>query len=379
MTGTPLIETDFIIVGAGIAGASIAHWLAPYARVIILERENQPGYHSTGRSAALFFPSYGTSQVRALTRASREFLEHPPHGFCSSPLLRRRGALTVAGEEHRKQLEQQWATLTSITGMARRLSAAEACAMVPVLKRERLYGGVFEPDAFDMDVDALHQGYLRAARRAGASLVCNAEVTAIERAADAWLTRTGHAVYRAPVIINAAGAWVDAVAHMAGVQPIDIQPKRRSAFVFTPPEKVDTRGWPLVIGADEDWYIKPDAGLLLGSAANADLVAPHDVQPEELDLALAIDRIETMTSLKIHRPTRAWAGLRSFVTDGDLVGGFDKTTMAFFWVAAQGGYGIQTSPAMGEACAALARGLPIPDRIRAFGVTAEILSPVRLQ
>jgi D-arginine dehydrogenase len=181
------------------------------------------------------------------------------------------------------------------------------------------------------------------------------------------------------VVINAAGAWCDVIAALAGVPRIGLQPKRRSAFTFAPPAGVDARHWPCLISADETWYVKQDAGMLLGSPANADPVDPQDVQPEELDIALAIDRIQEMTTLEIRRPARTWAGLRSFVADGDLVGGFDPAAPGFFWVAAQGGYGIQTSAAMGEACAALARGLPLPERIAGFGLTEAMLGPARLR
>jgi D-arginine dehydrogenase len=372
-------DADFIIIGAGIAGASVGCWLAPHARVIILERESQPGYHSTGRSAALYLESYGTPHVRALTLASRDFFEHPPPQFADHRLLTPRGALMVANTQQQGRLDQHWAILRSITVHARQMSPADTCSLVPVLRAERVLGSVYEPDAFDIDVHALHQGYLRVMRRAGSSLVCNADVSAIERTHAEWHVQAGDAVYRAPVIINAAGAWVDVVARLAGVAPIGIQPKRRSAMMFAVPEDVDARGWPMVMGADEDWYIKPDAGMLLGSPANADLVAPQDIQPEELDIALAIDRIEAMTTLTIRRPTRIWAGLRSFAADGDLIGGFDEAVADFFWVAGQGGYGIQTSPAMGEACAALARGLKTPQRLADFGVSAAILSPARLR
>jgi D-arginine dehydrogenase len=375
----PNLDADFIIIGAGIAGASVACWLAPHARVIVLERENQPGYHSTGRSAALYLESYGTPHVRALTLASRAFFEDPPQGFADHRLLTRRGALTVASEQQQDRLEQHWAMLRSITTHARQMSPADTRSLVPVLRPERVLGSVYEPDAFDIDVHALLHGYLRVMRRAGGALVCNAEVSAIERTHATWQVHAGDALYRAPVIINASGAWVDVVARLAGVAPIGIEPKRRSAFLFAAPEGVDARGWPLVLGVDEDWYLKPDAGMLLGSPANADPVAPQDIQPEELDIALGIDRIEEMTTLTIRRPTRVWAGLRSFVADGDLIGGFDETVADFFWVAAQGGYGIQTSPAMGEACAALARGLGTPTRIADVGLTAAILSPARVR
>ncbi|CAN7307006.1 FAD-dependent oxidoreductase [Variovorax paradoxus] len=370
---------DYLVIGGGIAGASVAHWLAPHARVILLEREAQPGYHSTGRSAALFMESYGTAQVRALTMASRAFLEHPPEGFSEHPLLTPRGAMMVASTEHLAELESHWNVLRAMNTGATRLGSEEALAMVPALRPEQVAGAVYEPDAADMDVHAIHQGYLRGMRQAGGKLVCDAGVTAIERIGERWRVTAGGNVYEAPVLLNAAGAWVDTIARMAGVKPIGIEPRRRSAFVFAPPEGSSVAHWPMVFGADEGWYIKPDAGMLLGSPANADLVEPQDVQPEELDIAFAIHRIEEATTLAIRRPARTWAGLRSFVADGDLVGGFDPDAPGFFWVAAQGGYGIQTSAAMGEACAALARGLPLPERIAGFGLTAEMLGPQRLR
>jgi D-arginine dehydrogenase len=268
--------------------------------------------------------------------------------------------------------------LRSISPRGERWDAAAAIARVPVLRPERVLGAVYEPDAADMDVHAIHQGYLHRLRRHGGELVCNAEVRAIERSGGRWLVQAGGREYRAPLLVNAAGAWCDVIATLAGVEPIGLVPKRRSAFLFAPPPGVDIRDWPLCIGADHTWYLKPDAGLLLGSPANEDPMTPQDVQPEELDIALAIHHIEDMTTLQIRRPTRTWAGLRSFVADGDLVGGFDAEAPGFFWLAAQGGYGIQTSAAMGEACAALVRGEPLPQRIADFGVTAATLGPGRL-
>ena len=377
--GTSPVAADFIIVGGGIAGASVGYWLASHGRVLLLEREAQPGYHATGRSAALFMESYGTPQVRALTMASRAFLAQPPAGFAEHPLLAPRGALMVASPGQEALLDEYWRVLSTVTGNARRLDGAQACALVPILRREQVAGAVLEPDAADMDVHAIHQGYLRGMRRAGGTVVCGAEVTALQRVAHRWQVHAGGTVYESPMVLNAAGAWVDRLAALAGVAPIGIEPRRRSAFVFALPDGVDATRWPMTIGAAEDWYIKPDAGMMLGSPANADVVEPQDVQPEELDIALAIHRIEAMTTLTIRRPARTWAGLRSFVADGDLVGGFDPEAAGFFWVAAQGGYGIQTSAAMGEACAALARGLQMPAKIAAFGLDAAMLGPARLR
>lgn len=370
---------DFLVVGSGIAAASIGYWLAPHGRVILLEREEQPGYHSTGRSAAMFIESYGTPQVRALTMASRAFFNAPPEGFTEQPILTPRGALMVARHGEEALLEEQWRVMHSVTARAQRLDAAQACAMVPVLRQEKVLGAVYEPDAVDMDVHSLHQGYLKGVRRCGGVVLCNSEVTALERVAGHWHVRARGAQHRAPVVINAAGAWCDTVARLAGAQPIGIVPKRRSAFIFAPPPGMDVSRWPMFIGVDESWYVKPDAGMLLGSPANAEPVEPQDVQAQEYDVALGIHRIEEMTTMQIRRPTRTFAGLRSFVADGDLVGGFDADKPGFFWLAAQGGYGIQTSAAMGQACASLVRGLPIPAHIANFGLTEAMLSPRRIR
>jgi len=370
---------DCIIIGAGIAGASIGYSLAPYAKVLLLEREAQPGYHSTGRSAALFMESYGTPQVRALTVGSRPFFETPPDGFAEHPLLGPRGALMVASHGQEADLHAHWAVLQPISSRGELLDARGACVLTPVLRPELVLGAVYEPDASDMDVHAIHQGFLRGVRRAGGTVVSDAEVTSLRRRGGAWQVRAAGDLCEAPVVVNAAGAWADVIGALAGACPIGLQPRRRSAFIFAPPAGTSCAHWPMTAGIGEDWYIKPDAGQLLGSPANADLVEPHDVQPEEMDIALAIDRIERMTTLAIRRPSRTWAGLRSFVADGDLVGGFDAGLPGFFWVAAQGGYGIQTSPAMGEACAALVRGLPLPEHIARLGLTPAMLSPMRLQ
>jgi D-arginine dehydrogenase len=372
-------SADFIVIGAGIAGAAIGHFLASRGSVIVLERESQPGYHSTGRSAALFLESYGTPQVRALTRASRSFLEHPPAGFAEGPILSPRGALTVSTAEQLPLLDQHWAVLRTISERARRLDGAAACDLVPALRPERVAGGVYEPDAADIDVHALHQGYLRQLKRRGGRVVTDAEARSLAHRGGVWHVEAGGRTWQAPVVVNAAGAWCDVVGRLAGATPIGLVPKRRSAFVFAPPSGLAVARWPAFVSVDESWYVKPDAGQLLGSPANADPVEPQDVQPEEMDIALAIDRIEAMTTLKIVRPQRTWAGLRSFVADGDLVGGFDAERPGFFWLAAQGGYGIQTSAAMGAACAAVAAGEPIPEPIARFGLTEAMLSPRRLR
>jgi D-arginine dehydrogenase len=354
------MKVDIAIVGAGIAGAAAACCAAPHARVLLLEREAQPGLHSTGRSAAMFEESYGPAPVRALTRASRAFFEQPGAGFAEVPLLQPRGAMFIAAADRLAPLRELLATLRAEGVAAELLDTAAALARCPVLRPEAVAAAVLDPGAADIDVHALHQGYLKRARAAGAVLHCQAEVQRLERTAEGWRLHSAAGVVEAAVVVNAAGAWADELAARASLPGIALQPKRRSAFVFEPPEGVDARAWPLVVDIDESFYVKPEAELLLGSPANADPVPPHDVMPEELDIATAIHRIEAATTLRIRRPRRSWAGLRSFVPDGSLVIGPEPGEPAFVWLAGQGGYGIQSSPAAGELAAALALGRPLP-------------------
>lgn len=374
-----MIETDFIIIGAGIAGASTGYWLSRHGRVVVLERESHPGYHSTGRSAALYTAAYGTPQVRALTVASRAFFDQPPEGFCEHPLLTPRGEMTVDFDNDPAELQRQYLSAKASVPQMQLLDADEACARLPILRRDKVHGALYDPTASDIDTDALHQGYLRGLRRNQGQLHTDCEVIGLERDAQgSWLIRTSGQSFSAPVVINAAGAWADQIGSLAGARPLGLQPKRRAAFIFAGPQDQDCQHWPMLVSLDESFYLKPDAGMFLGSPANADPVQPHDVQPEELDIALGIHRIEEATTLSIRRPTRTWAGLRSFVSDGDLLAGFDPQVPGLFWVAGQGGYGIQTSPAMGQASAALVRGAGLPRELAAFGLDAAMLSPARL-
>ncbi len=370
-----VLDFDAIVIGAGMAGASVAYFMAPHVRVLVLEREAFAGMHSTGRSAALFSETYGSPQVRALTRAARPFLMRPPAGFAEQPILTPRGA-TIIG--HAKQTDDVLGLYEAIVPFTRDIElrdTAHLLAAVPVLRPEAARIGLHEPGAADIDVNELHQGFLRGLRARGGELRLNAGIRAISRSADGWQVDDGEQAFRAPLLLNAAGAWVDQVATLAGVTPIGIVPKRRTVFLFDPPENLATAHWPFITSFDESFYFKPDAGLLLGTCANADPVEPHDVQPEDYDIALGIHRIEEATTMTIRRPRRSWAGLRSFVADGDLVGGFAPDAPGFFWVAAQGGYGIQTSAAMGEACAHLALGRPLPSPLVDAGLSAAMLAP----
>lgn len=377
---------DVVIVGAGIAGASLAYRLAqqaqPPLRVLLLERESQPGYHSTGRSAAMFMETYGTPQIQALTRASRAFYEQPPEGFTEHPLLQERGCLYIASEAQRDTLIQSFEAARALAGNVQLLDADAAQAYVPCLRPQAVAGGaMFEADARDLDVHALHQGFLAGARRQGVVLRCNAHVQSGQAAGDGrWmLTLADGTQLDAGIVVNAAGAWADVLAERCGVAPVGLQPCRRSAFTFAAPEGVDASHWPAVVGIDESFYFKPDAGQLLGSPANADPVDAHDVVAEELDVATGIYHIEEATTLTIRRPAHVWAGLRSFVPDGDLVVGFDLDQPGFFWLAAQGGYGIQSAAGVSAMAAALLLGQPLPGALVDEGVAPSLLSPARLR
>jgi len=375
-----MIDTDIAIIGAGIAGASLAWHLAPHARVLLLEREAQPGQHSTGRSAAMFMETYGPPQARALTRASRAHYQQPPAGFCDSPILAPRGVLYVGWEGQQAALEALYTELSQSGAPVGRISAAEALARVPVLRADGLLDAVTEPEAMDIDVNALHQGYLRGLRQSGGALRCKAELLSANRDGANWtLTLRDGTTVRCQQLVNAAGAWADAVATLCGAQAVGVQPKRRSAFTFAAPEGLDTRRWPTVAAVDDTWYFKPDAGQLLGSPANADPVDAHDVVPEEMDIALGIHGIEQATALRIRRPQRTWAGLRSFAPDGELVIGWDRAVPGLFWLAGQGGYGIQSADGAAQLAASLVLGQPLPAHLQQQGVQAAAMSPSRFQ
>ena len=373
---------DVVVVGAGMAGASVGWQLAQAGqRVLLLERESQPGYHTTGRSAALFEEHYGPEQVQALTRASRAFYEHPPAGFVDTPILHPRGVMYVGTAAHKSLIDAAYTEAVEHSPDAQRLDGDALRAIVPVLNAS-IVDGFVDDGARDIDVNALHQGFLRGLRHAHGELWCNAEVTALTHDGNTrrWTIALadGRSVQTA-IVVNAAGAWADGIGELAGARAIGLVPARRSAFTFAVPEGMDATHWPAVISADESFYFKPDAGQLLGSPANADATYPHDVQPEEEDIATGIWNIEQATTLQIRRPSHTWAGLRSFVADGEMVIGWDDSVPNLFWVAAQGGYGIQSAAAYSLLARNLLLDEPIDESLLDQGVRLEALEPVRLQ
>lgn len=339
---------DIAIIGAGMAGASLAAGLAPRARVLVIEAEERPGYHATGRSAAFWTESYGGPVVQPLTTASGPFLRDG--GF-----LVPRGALTLARAGQEAEVEAFAARFAAL-GVAVDLLDRDAIAdRVPGL-REGWAMAAHEPDCCDIDVAALHQHYLAQARRGGAELLCAAGLAAAERQGDGWriTLRDGRQV-RARVLVNAAGAWADDVARAAGVRPLGIAPYRRTVAQLRTAPAVPA-SLPLVLDIAETFYFKPESGKLWLSPHDETPSAPCDAAPEELDVALAIDRLEQVVDWRIEAVERRWAGLRSFAPDRLPVYGFDGQVPGFFWFAGQGGFGIQTAPAAAAVGAALLLG-----------------------
>lgn len=368
-------EVDFLIIGAGIAGASVAAELSRTHRTCVVERELRPGYHATGRSAALHTEIYGSAPIRALTRASRNFFLEPEGG--RAPFATLRGCMFIATAAQVADLDK-FEALPDVAGAVTRLDAEAARQLVPALRPGVIVGALKELNAYDLDVDAIHQYFLRLLRSNGGGIACNAELVALSRNGSAWeatLADGQHIV--AAIVINAAGAWGDAVATMAGVAPVGLQPLRRTAALIDPPSGLQTSRWPAVIDIGELFYFKPDAGRLLLSPADETPSVPCDALADEIDVAIAVERIQQVADIEVTRAPQSWAGLRTFAPDRSPVVGFDPRSPGFFWLAGQGGYGIQTAPALARSAAALARGQPVPADIVDCGFDAALLAPGR--
>ena len=363
---------DVIVIGAGIAGVSAAAELAASARVIVLEREPQPGYHATGRSAAFFARGYGNAAARAFTLRSESFYRSPPPGFTDAPLFRPRPAIFFGRPDQEESLAAKRDEMPSL----QKLSAPAVRARSPVLSPDYLGGGLLDESGGDLDVDAILQGFLRRLRERGGILRVRQEVRALSFSAGVWKVTAGDETLSAPVVVNAGGAWVDEIAALAGLAPLGLQPKRRTAMLIDAPVGMDIAAWPLMVDVDERFYFKPDAGSLLLSPADETPSPPCDAQPEELDVALAVERFEAATGLAVPRVTHRWAGLRTFAPDRVFVVGYDPRVEGFFWLAGQGGYGVQTAPGLSRLAAALLLRSPLPEP--AEEDLAAQLSPQRL-
>ena len=371
---------DVVVVGAGMAGASVAHELAADRRVLLLETESQPGYHSTGRSAAVYIPAYDfhNKALLALTQASRRELESPSAAFHAGSLLHNRGLLYVATREELGALQAVYQTVSAAFPGVQWVDSGFIRRVLPELSDEYAGNAIFDPEAADIDVHALHQAYLRGFRHRGGRVACNAEALVIRRHQGAWKVTAGGQDWTAPVLVNAAGAWADHVAELAGVARVGIQPLRRTAVLIDPPQGAAVEQWPIAAEFTGKFYFKPDAGLLMASPADETPSPACDVQPEELDVAYATHFVEKALGMQVQRVRSSWAGLRCFVADRTPVVGYAQDAEGFFWLAGQGGHGIQIAPATARLAAALVCSKSPPDDLLQLGFDAALVSPARL-
>jgi D-arginine dehydrogenase len=349
---------DVAIIGAGIAGASVAAELDPSLSVVLLEAEDQPGYHATGRSAAFWDQCYGGPDVEPLTSASHAFLACPPQGFGRDTLLKQRGVLYLAKADHQAEVDAFIASFTGAVAL-HKVDRAYLESRIPRLS-ENWQIGVHAPETADIDVAGLHQGWLGQARRQGVELIRNARVSGIRREGDVWTLTTGEQQFRARTIVNAAGAWADDIARLAGVAPIGIAPYRRTVVqARVSPAAPDDL--PLVIDLGGTFYFKPDTGGRLWISPHDEVAcAAGDAAPEEMDVAVTLDRFIQATGWHVEVVERKWAGLRSFAPDRLPVIGHEPSVPGFFWCAGQGGFGIQTAPAIAGLSVSLIQNKPLP-------------------
>ncbi len=370
-------QSDFLVIGAGIAGASAAYELQRFGSVRVLEAEPQPGAHTTGRSAAFLVESYGNTTVQRLTRASRSFLEDPPDGFSSLPILKPRPSLTIARPDQCQRLQDH--TKLAVEAGARLESVTPEVAekLCPVLRPGHVAAAMIEPHARSIDVAALLEGFLRGLRARGGCLEKNRRVSGLRRDGDAWQVSCGEARYGAKVVVDAAGAWGEVVGHLAGARPVGLRPLRRTAITFDPPAGADIQSWPCLLDADEEFYLKPEGAQLLASPCDETPSEPCDAHPDDLAVARAADRVQRATTLDVRHIRRRWAGLRSFVADRSPVIGFDGALPGFFWLVGQGGFGIMTSSGAARTAAGLIVDGKLPAAIRETGLCEADLSPER--
>ena len=369
---------DIAIIGAGIAGASLAATLAEGRRVLLLEQEGRPGYHTTGRSAAIYTETYGNAPIRALTAASRGFFETPPRGFCDHPLWHPIDTFLIGTENQQEAVAALYAEVCSAPGVAL-VEGRDYEARMPLARPGVVRAAVRDGGSMALDVDALYRGWLRALAAQGARLLTDAPVTGLARKGGTWRLKTPAGAFTAAVVVNAAGAWADAVAGMAGARAQGLVPLRRTICVVPTPGGVATEGWPMSVDVEENFYFKPESGGILCSPADETPSAPCDASPEEIDIAIGIDRVQSVIDLPVKRIASKWAGLRTFAPDRTPVVGFDPGVEGFFWLAGQGGYGIQTAPAMAAAAAGLIERGRLPDDLLARGLSEEVLAPGRVQ
>ncbi|MDO6416380.1 FAD-binding oxidoreductase [Sphingomonas sp. BIUV-7] len=374
-------QTDIVVIGGGIAGLSAAMRFGKRARVVVIERESALGYHSSGRSATFCHYGIGDATVRGMTAASRPFFEAPPERFVEGALSLAKPALFIATAELLGELRALEGEMARFTDTITRVGPAEMRDIVPVLKTgaDGIVEGLLDTSGRKLDSDLLLQAYARAVRAGGGEVVTDAGAIAVRRDGARWIVETAGESLSAGIVVNAGGAWADAIAIDAGVRPLGLQPMRRTIIGFDPPPGLDIAAWPFTKTAgDEGFYMLPDAGRLLASPMDVTPTEPTDAQPEDYDVALAAWRVEEATTLEVGRVKTKWAGLRTFTADKVPTAGFAPDAPGFFWLAGQGGYGLQTAPAMALAAEALLFGDAWPEQLAAFGVRPEQVMPDRL-
>ncbi len=369
---------DFAVIGGGMAGASVAYELSKTGSVALIERESQCGYHSSSRSAAMFIEGYGSPVWRTLNSVSRIFMDNPPDGFAEHPLLSPRAQLEIGREEDTDAVREEYERIAATGVAVEWTDGARIAELCPALNPEGWTCGYYEESASDIDVEAMLQGYLRLLRANGGHVFMGHAVDGLTRS-DHWTVTAGTTTVDAAMVVNAAGAWGDEIARMAGLSARGLQPKRRTAIAFAAPEQFpNSDTWCMVGDWGENFYFRPlSAGQLMASPADETDTPPCDAQPEELDIAIIADQIERNTSLKIPRIDRSWAGLRTFAPDRDPVVGPDPCDPTFLWLAGQGGTGIVGSPAAAQLTAALATGGDLPDHLASIDIAA--MTPSRLE
>jgi D-arginine dehydrogenase len=374
-----MATADFLVIGGGIAGLSAAAALARHGRTIVLEAEGAVGYHSSGRSATYAHYGIGNAIVRGLTSYSRRFFLDPPSGFVETPLAREAGALFIAREEMLPTLDALEADMRRFTSAVIRLGEAEMLALCPVLRTGQgaTVAGLYDSGGLKLDTDGLLQAYARSLRAQAGELRTGERVVAVGRAGADWQVETNAGRFTALVLINAAGAWADRTAELAGVRPLGLSAKRRTIIVVDPPAGQDVGAWPFIKTAVDEFYMLPEAGQIMASPVDEVPDDPCDAQPEEYDLALAAWRLEEYTTLSVSRIAHRWAGLRTFTADRVPTAGFAPDAPGFFWLAGQGGYGLQTAPAMAAIVESLMVGGPWPAELTGLGVSPEHIRPER--
>ncbi len=342
-------SADVVVIGGGMAGISAASRLAEQAEVIVLEAESQPGYHSTSRSAAMFILNYGNQVLRGLNLHSKRLYDELEQALGKGSLLNPRGDLMIAGVNEVEQFERY---LGNSTGLDI-IDVEEAIELCPALRKNKVQKAAIERGAADIDVDTLLQHYIRQLKLNSGQIEYNCKVESLAHKSNHWQIGTSNGLFSAPIVVNAAGAWADQVAVLAGLDPVGLIPKRRSVALIKVSEYENIDHWPLILSASESWYAKPQSGLLIVSPADEDPVEPHDAWPEDLVLAEGIDRFQQFMDIEVNHIEHSWAGLRTFAPDKNPVIGFSSQAINFFWLAGQGGYGIQTAPVLAQLSADL--------------------------